>query len=141
MKRMICIFLVVFLLCQGIPALAAVEEGPVYYNNDTYATLHSYKNASGVVEVLSHYNGVPVTVIDEYAFSKNTKVEKVILPDTITKIGYEAFAYCTALKEIELPEDCLEESKNNYSIKLKKENEEWKIIKLQKIWNFEGFSF
>ena len=82
-----------------------------------------------------------LTVINGFVFCGCSSLLTVHIPDSLTTIESGAFSGCDKLKEIELPEDCLEESKNNYSIKLKKENEEWKIIKLQKIWNFEGFSF
>ena len=41
-----------------------------------------------------------VTSIDERCFYKNKKVKKVVIPDTITKIGTGAFIGCTSLKSV-----------------------------------------
>ncbi len=106
MKKIISCVLGLCLILVSVPitALAQNNSGPVYgvYNGE-YAMLCSYKNASGVVEIPSEYNGLPVGVISEYAFSGNNRIEKIILPETLIRIEYRAFEYCTALKEIHIP--------------------------------------
>lgn len=106
MKRIFCFVLALSLICLGLPLAAAQSaHGPVYsFVNEEYAILHSYKGAQGVVEIPAEYNGYPVKEIREYAFAKNGTVEKIILPETLTKIGYRAFEQCTGLKEIHIPQ-------------------------------------
>lgn len=52
------------------------------------------------VTVPSSYNGLPVTEIGEYAFALNSSIKSVILPDTVTKIGGNAFFGCLALTSV-----------------------------------------
>lgn len=44
-----------------------------------------------------------VKVIEDSAFSGNTKIEKVILPEGLVEINYRAFFNCTALLEVNVP--------------------------------------
>ena len=47
---------------------------------------------------------LPVTVIDDEAFFGNSGITKVVIPDSVERIGYMAFASCKSLAEIVLPE-------------------------------------
>ena len=55
------------------------------------------------VEIPATINGLPVTAIDEYAFSGDTALSSLILPDGLTEIGSFAFFGC-GLAAAELPE-------------------------------------
>lgn len=46
--------------------------------------------------------GLPLTEVGPYCFAKNKYLERVVLPDTITKIERMAFYNCTGLKELEM---------------------------------------
>lgn len=46
--------------------------------------------------------GLPLTEVGPYCFAKNKYLERVVLPDTISKIDRMAFYNCTGLKELEL---------------------------------------
>ena len=48
--------------------------------------------------------GVPVTVIDWYAFENCPKLRSVTIPDTVTHISRFAFVHCTALEEVNMPD-------------------------------------
>lgn len=50
-----------------------------------------------VITVPSEYKGLPVKEIGDAAFAMNSVVEKVIIPDSIEKIGTMAFNCCGAL--------------------------------------------
>lgn len=54
------------------------------------------------IEVLSEYNGRPVTKIHEYAF-RSSQAKEIILPDTIKEIGKCAFAN-SKIEEIVIPD-------------------------------------
>ncbi len=47
-----------------------------------------------------YYNGLPVVEIQEKAFFNNTFITKVVVPDSIQKIGEQAFAKCSSLKTV-----------------------------------------
>lgn len=47
--------------------------------------------------------GLPVTVIDWYAFANCTKLRSVTLPDTVTHISRFAFVHCTQLETVNMP--------------------------------------
>lgn len=52
--------------------------------------------------VASEYNGKPVTHIGDGAFDRCAELTKVILPDSVTWIGHDAFAFCVNLTDINL---------------------------------------
>lgn len=58
--------------------------------------------ASGCVTVPARVGGLPVTHIAEGAF-RDTDVTSVMLPDTVTEIGWFAFSGCARLCSVTLP--------------------------------------
>ena len=48
--------------------------------------------------------GVPVEVIDMYAFYKNEKIKSVVIPSSVKVIGNDAFSDCTSLEKVTLPD-------------------------------------
>ena len=53
--------------------------------------------------VPASYEGLPVTRVADGAFSGNTEITEVSLPDTVSVIGSSAFSGCTALKSANIP--------------------------------------
>jgi len=49
-------------------------------------------------------NGHPVAYIGEFAFERNLRITKVVLPDTVLYLDSGAFSQCLFLKEIDLGE-------------------------------------
>lgn len=47
--------------------------------------------------------GLPVTVIDWYAFENCNKLKSVTIPDTVTHISRFAFAHCISLETVNMP--------------------------------------
>ena len=78
---------------------------------EDHAELIGYNGRETRIEVPGMVEGVPVTVIGENAFFWYTyldsvgcnPVTEVILPDTVTRIGSAAFAYCFDLRRINVP--------------------------------------
>lgn len=62
-----------------------------------------YNGYGGTVTIPEYYNDMRVTEIKNGAFAGST-VKKIILPETITKIGQSAFQDCVSLKSINIPE-------------------------------------
>lgn len=74
------------------------EDGKGYFVSGT-KTYGVYSEMT----VPATYNDLPVVGIGPNAFKNNTKVEKLNLPDSVTYIGEQAFAY-SAIREIALPD-------------------------------------
>lgn len=66
------------------------------------AVIYEYLGTARAVTVPSAIVGYPVTRIADEAF-KGTAVTSVIVPDTVTEIGWFAFADCTSLTSVTLP--------------------------------------
>ena len=56
--------------------------------------------ASGVIDIPSEKNGVPVTVIATGAFENCNKITQVNIPASITKVGNNAFDSCAELAKV-----------------------------------------
>ena len=63
---------------------------------------------NGNVVIPSEIKGKPVTTIESNAFSNNSKIVNVELPDTIVTIGSRAFANCKNLKTLIIPDSIKE---------------------------------
>lgn len=66
------------------------------------AVIYEYLGNSRTVSVPSVIDGYPVTVIADCAF-QNSRVTSVILPDSVTSVGWFAFAGCASLQTVTLP--------------------------------------
>ncbi|MCM1132428.1 MAG: leucine-rich repeat domain-containing protein [Ruminococcus flavefaciens] len=71
--------------------------------NGTY-TITKCSTSAIVGTVPELRNGYAVTAIADYAFANCTAIASLEIPDTITSIGDSAFVSCTSLKKIRLPE-------------------------------------
>lgn len=91
-------------LIKSITISERKNAGGVQYTvyND-HVVAEKYTGEEKTVKILDEVDGRPVTEIKQSAFYGNETVEEVILPDSIKTIGYEAFAYCSALKKINIP--------------------------------------
>lgn len=70
----------------------------------TYAILVGIGTCTDTdIVVATTYNGVPVTVIDSFAFYNCSFIEEVVIPEGVTNIATEAFYLCTNLKKVTLP--------------------------------------
>ncbi|MGN1136536.1 MAG: leucine-rich repeat domain-containing protein [Oscillospiraceae bacterium] len=61
--------------------------------------VYSDDNNNEIVEIASEISGLPVTEIAENAFSGSKVLKKIVLPDSIEKVGKRAFADCPVLEE------------------------------------------
>jgi hypothetical protein len=57
------------------------------------------------ISIPDEYDGMPVTHIADGAFSGNTALHTVTLPDSITYIGSNAFNGCTSLTSVIVPQE------------------------------------
>lgn len=73
-----------------------------YRLENSEVIITGYTGTAEIVSVPSVIDGHPVTAIDDYAF-QNSSVVSVILPGTVTYVGWFAFYGCFSLELISLP--------------------------------------
>ena len=61
--------------------------------HDSYYSVKSYHGNRQIVEIPAEYQGLPVTGIDIYAFSKCSPIELLRLSDAITEVDIWAFRH------------------------------------------------
>ena len=113
-----CLSTLNFEVPDGSYALSyAVSTGKTYTKFDLYeytddghtVTINRYKGNDTVVRVPAEIFDLPVTQIGISAFSgnirsANSRIEQIILPESITSIGDYAFAHCNDLVRVNMPE-------------------------------------
>jgi hypothetical protein len=87
----------------------SVSSGPgtsefqTRYDNDRNLVIVKYTGASAAVVVPAEIEGITVVGIGEKAFSGNTTMKSVTIPDSVTFIDEDAFDKCTGLAGITIP--------------------------------------
>ena len=80
-----------------------VPEGLIYKTENGEVTVQDYEGTDTQLVIPAVINGNPVTKIDKLAFAYCTGVKKIILPDTIKTIGDKAFNQMTSLESVHIP--------------------------------------
>ena len=78
----------------------------IVFSVDANGVLTGVSGLSGsdiTVEIPSEVNGITVTEIGKDVFKDNKNVGRLIIPDSVTKLGYRMCSGCTALSEVHLP--------------------------------------
>ena len=81
---------------------------------DGTLSLFKYNGDDTDVTVPSENEGKKVTAVSSFAFEGKSEILSVTLPDGITTVESCAFATCTALEEINLPESAVFISKESF---------------------------
>lgn len=90
-----------------------VEPNPMYEDflyqkySDHVEITNTFSSANGELVIPDTIEGLPVTALGTHAIA-GTKVTSVVLPDTITSIGKQAFYGCTELISVNIPEGVTE---------------------------------
>jgi hypothetical protein len=71
-----------------------------YTTNNGTITITEYTGPGGAMAIPATINGLPVTGIGDYAFSYNTSLTSITIPNSVTIIGDAAFFYCASLMAI-----------------------------------------
>ncbi len=80
---------------------AAVQALDYEYTSDTFTiTITGYTGAGGAVVIPDTIDGLPVTRLDNGAFSGRTTVTSVTIPDSVTSIGNAVFQLCTNMTSV-----------------------------------------
>lgn len=84
------------------------SEGLTYeLNSDgkSYSVIGIGSCTDTKIVIPSHYQGLAVTKIGDYAFYECKNISSIIFPDTVTEIGTGAFNFCENLTEVVLSEN------------------------------------
>ncbi|MEG2814479.1 MAG: leucine-rich repeat protein, partial [Oscillospiraceae bacterium] len=88
----------------AVMATSAVTVSDYTYseNKDGTLTITGYKGTNTEISIPEKIDNKTVTTIDNNAFY-NTKITKVTIPDSVTRIGNGAFSECDSLQKIKIP--------------------------------------
>ena len=107
-KKSAIVCLVLLIVCF-VPKCVALKTEWVYEEYDNGYIIREYKQAfndnTTEITIPDKYNGKDVVAIDDKAFYKNKKIEKVIIPDTVTEMGSAVFKGCKNLKTVQFGEN------------------------------------
>ena len=76
-------------------------------NGSGYILAKCDTSATGELVIPATYMGLPVSYIDDFAFSYCESLTSVIIPSGVTGIGNNAFEYCSSLTNISIPNTVL----------------------------------
>ena len=79
-----------------------------YWVYDDHISICEYLGSDSEVIVPAEIDGLPVTVLEEYAFGGIDTLTRVELPDSLITIGDSAFGFCKNLKSVVIPENVSE---------------------------------
>ena len=105
----LCVTVCVFIAAacnSGGPAEDYVSDGVLLYSEtdggNAYQVVGLASGTEREVVIPAETGGKPVVRIGARAFYK-AEINGVVIPDSVTEIGKEAFAYCYGLKNVVLP--------------------------------------
>lgn len=78
----------------------SVEEDFTFVVSDGTAVITGYSGPGGDLVLPASLGGYPVTTIGFWAFSENTSITSVEMPDSVTLIDMAAFEHCTNLTSV-----------------------------------------
>ena len=107
-NKALSIILILLLMLSYFSLLSLADEVLIegdyeYTVTDEEATITKYIGEDSDVTVPSMLGGFPVTAIGDYAFSLNSILTSVTIPDGVVHIGLGAFAECTNFVRISIP--------------------------------------
>ena len=114
MKKLLCAVLSgimafsTFAVAVPITASAAESQESVsatygdfeYEINDSSVAITKYTGSAETVTIPSKIAGYRVAYIDQYAFYACTNLSSIVIPNSVTTIGWGAFSSCTSLSSV-----------------------------------------
>ena len=111
-KKIFTILLSALILCLCVPISTACKENPNFssgleyelINNNTEYQVKGLGTCTDTKIIIpSIHNNIPVKSIKNSAFAECNTLTNVIIPNSVTNIGFRAFYYCDSLKSIIIP--------------------------------------
>lgn len=92
----------------GIAYIATASPADFDYtgssnSSGSFCTIDRYVGSASFVIIPETIDGMKVTAIGDDAFSSNTTVTEIYIPEGVKTIGANAFANCTSLKLLHIP--------------------------------------
>ena len=109
MKKWLCLLaaLALAVLCMSFAAAAGETKTSGDYEYtlraDGTAEIIGYTGSDAEIEIPGELDGAAVTAVGRYAFSYNSALESVTIPESVTEIGDFAFYSCVNLKSVSIP--------------------------------------
>src|ERR1035438_5961156 len=70
-------------------------------NSDSSSfSVTGYSGVGGTVVIPNVVSNLPVTIIADYAFQGIASITSLIVPDSVTSIGHNSFASCSAITSV-----------------------------------------
>lgn len=86
------------------PRKSTVNDVNYCVCKDSYVKVLGTTNTmANYISILNKFDELPVTKIEDYAFSNNKNLSNISIPSSITSIGIGAFSNCTNLNGITIP--------------------------------------
>lgn len=108
-KRLIAVMALISGFCLSLGLTACTVDGRndrfVFEPNEDGYTLTDYIGAETQADIPAEHDGKPVTEIGDWAFSDRANLKEVAIPDSVTKIGANAFDGCHDLEKIVVAEE------------------------------------
>ncbi|MBR5011950.1 MAG: leucine-rich repeat domain-containing protein, partial [Clostridia bacterium] len=111
-SRILCVALIIALIASVIAPIGsftafAGEVGTYgdfeYSMSDFEVTITGYVGIEDYLTIPSEINGDPVVAIAESAFYNCDTLVGVVMPESVTMVGTEAFCDCTSLESVDMP--------------------------------------
>ncbi len=84
------------------PTYSTSGDDYLYSQGSGGIVLEKYMGSADVVMIPAEIDGLPVKRIKDECFKNHTEILKVVLPDSMRTIDYEAFYGCSNMRELEL---------------------------------------
>ena len=110
-KKFLAMLLLAVLLAMSMAQVVwaevvnyAVTDGNIQFDTET-GTIIGADGSVTEANIPDKIEGVEIISIADKAFSECGKLKKIIMPDSVTSIGWEAFGECTGLTEVRLSQN------------------------------------
>ncbi|MDR0320006.1 MAG: leucine-rich repeat domain-containing protein [Treponema sp.] len=103
LKEIVLIFAFVFIIAVQGFAQQAPEGLEFEIVDGKSVTIKGYTGNASTIDIPERIQGLPVTVIEDWAFNGYSHLTSITIPPSVTSIGSYAFSFCDSLVSITIP--------------------------------------